>query len=198
MSGPNDRATHAGARGSVCKPDTFGQSQAFVPWFATHLGQHQLEVQRLLNDPTAVHFLIAWSLLETECFNGFATCAKLRDYCMRVVEREFFDAASLASVVAGFHERYQDKKCLARLMQDHTKPDIKPLLEQPVAALSAVDQVYLVISVVYRYRNNIFHGTKGVQSWLKYRPQIEQCVSAMQHLITHAKVHVGAAEDKAA
>ena len=42
----------------------------------------------------------------------------------------------------------------------------------------------MLLVVVYRFRNNIFHGNKGVDSWLQYRPQIEKCTNVMQHLIT--------------
>jgi len=32
-------------------------------------------------------------------------------------------------------------------------------------------------------RNNIFHGNKGVESWLQFAEQIEMCQGVMQKLI---------------
>ena len=47
--------------------------------------------------------------------------------------------------------------------------------------------MYSVVVVVYRFRNNMFHGNKGVASWLRYREQIALCVLAMQEFIAHAE-----------
>ena len=163
----------------------------FNRWFADYLAQSPLEVERLLCDRTAVQFLIAWSLLETGCFHGFAQGKELKSHCTRLVEVENFDAKVLAPIVAAFHSRYKNKKRYANLMHDHALPDIKDLLARPILSLSPLEKVFLVVSVIFRYRNNIFHGTKGVQSWLVFKPQIEQCIQAMQHLLSHGKAVSG-------
>jgi hypothetical protein len=158
----------------------------FDKWFANYLGQSPQQVERLLGDKTAVRFLIAWSLLETSCFHGFARGSELKKHCRRIGEDEGFDPSSLTPILECFHARYQDGRLHANLMHDNTYPDIKPLLNRPVVSLSNVERVFFLVSVVYRYRNNIFHGSKGVGSWLQFKPQIEQCTQVMQALITHA------------
>lgn len=161
-------------------------SSDFDVWFANHLGQSQQAVERLLRDKTAVRFLIAWSMLETSCFNGFAKGNELRGHCHRLTVDEGFDPLSLLPILGHFHARYQDKQLHSNLMHRMEHPDIKYLLQVPVDSLSNFEKVFFLVSVVYRYRNNIFHGSKGVASWLEFRPQIERCTEVMQALIAHA------------
>jgi hypothetical protein len=158
----------------------------FDTWFADYLGQTPQQVELLLTDKTAVRFLIAWSLMETSCFHGYARGKELEKHCRRIVNCEGFDPSPLTPILEYFHARYQNKKLFANLMHGNTNPDIKPLRSRDIVSLSNIERVFFLVSVVYRYRNNIFHGSKGVQSWLQFTPQIEQCTLVMQALITHA------------
>lgn len=158
----------------------------FDDWFAAYLKQSPKQVELLLRDKAAVRFLIAWSLMETSCFRGFARGKDLENNCLRISEDEGFNSSSLMPILEHFHDRYQDEELYKQLMQRDKRPDIKTLLSRPIKTLSETERLYFLISVVYRYRNNIFHGSKGVESWLKYKPQIEHCTRVMQELITHA------------
>ena len=71
-------------------------------------------------------------------------------------------------------------------MYEHDEPSIKTLLKKPLDKLSNCEKVFLIVVVVFRYRNNIFHGSKRVESWLQYEKQIKYCIQIMQCLITHA------------
>lgn len=161
-------------------------SSNFDAWFADYLEQSQIQVEHLLRDKTAVRFLIAWSLLETSCFHGFAKGKELKTHCSRIADSEGFNSLPLTPILEHFHARYQDEKLYANLMHGNNHPDIKSHLGSSVDSLSNVERLFFLVSVVYRYRNNIFHGSKGVGSWLKFKPQIEQCIQVMQVLITHA------------
>lgn len=118
--------------------------------------------------------------------NGKQGFCELTPSCRRITDGEGFNPMRLMPILEHFHSRYQDKQLHANLMHNHDYPDIRPLLRSQVDSLTSFDRVYLLVSVVYRYRNNIFHGSKGVASWLKFRPQIERCTEVMQALITHA------------
>lgn len=157
----------------------------FDAWFADYLGERPEEVPRLLEDKTAVRFLIAWSLLEPRCFGGFARGKDLSYHCQRLVKEEF-DLVPLNPILEHFHSRYQCEELHLDLMRGNTKPNIKPLLEKSLDELSNYEKVFLIVSVVFRYRNNIFHGLKSVKSWLEYEEQIDYCIRIMQSLITHA------------
>ncbi len=167
----------------------------FDTWFADYLRERtgevvprldEGEVRRLLKDKNAARFLIAWSLLESNCFGGYAKGKDIPGYCQRLANKEGFDPVSLSPIIEHFHSRYQDKKLLSNLMYKHDEPSIKTLLKKPLDKLSDCEKVFLIVVVVYRYRNNIFHGSKGVESWLKYKKQIGYCIQIMQSLITHA------------
>ena len=158
----------------------------FDSWLANHLGESHEEVERLLSDKATFQFLIAWSLLETNLFSGSATGRNLSGRCRSLVCEEGFDTAPLRPIIEYFHSRYQDQELLGELMGDYSGPNIKPLLKKPLDELSDVKRVLLIVVVVYRYRNNIFHGSKRAESWLKFGDQIKYCVQIMQSLITHA------------
>jgi hypothetical protein len=64
---------------------------------------------------------------------------------------------------------------------------LSALVKQPFAKLTADEGLYFLVFVIYRYRNNIFHGNKGVQSWLCYREQVQCCIRAMQVMVSHAE-----------
>lgn len=56
-----------------------------------------------------------------------------------------------------------------------------------ISDMKPEDMVFFVAFVVYRYRNNMFHGNKGIHSWLQYGEQIRLCTEAMQAFVSHAE-----------
>lgn len=156
----------------------------FDQWVANFLGQDVLQVERLLSDKTATRFLIAWSIFETCCFGGFAKVEDFDDFARDLVSTKGFNLVELMDEANYFHERYQDKKLYGNLMYKQKSPQLNSVLMKNYESLSADEIVFFVIFVVYRYRNNIFHGNKGVDSWLDFKPQIKRCIKLMQTLIT--------------
>jgi hypothetical protein len=75
-------------------------------------------------------------------------------------------------------------------MHDQQSPRMDDLLKRPFNSLSAEEQVFIAVLTTYRYRNNIFHGNKGVDSWLEYKPQIRRCIDAMKAFVDHAESRV--------
>ena len=166
----------------------------FERWFADLLGQSELEVKRLLGDRTATHFLIVWSIFESKCFCGIANLDKFEAFADRLALSESFDVNQIAEAVAHFHARYQDATHLRHLMHKKTSAAIKQtaaklniLLAKPLIDLLPQEAVYLAVFIVYRFRNNIFHGNKGVTTWLQYTEQIDLCTHTMQAFVSHAE-----------
>jgi hypothetical protein len=162
----------------------------FTEWLAATLNEREHEVDHLLADKVALHFLIAWSLLESKCFGGFMKPEKLAPFSVRLV-REGFSVGVLSTCTSHFHQRYQSPSRLANLLHGHNTPAVFEQFRRCLAAsegsLSSDNQIFLVGFVAYRFRNNMFHGNKGVESWLQFRPQIGLCTTAMQSFITHAE-----------
>lgn len=157
----------------------------FDQWFANYLGQDTLHVERLLHDKAAIRFLIAWSLFETSCFGGFAKDNDIEDFAKDLVGTKGFQPSELMDAAKHFHERYQDENLYHNLIYvQKSYPQLESIRHKGFTSLSDFELVYFVIFVVYRYRNNIFHGNKGVASWLSFKPQIKLCIKVMQVLIT--------------
>lgn len=164
----------------------------FANWLGNLLQQNELEVQRLLADETALHFLLAWSLFESKCFRGELNAKKLGEFSENLAGRQDAPLDSLRGPAEHFHSRYQDPQKLSNLMpKDKTRKEVvvefKKCLNVPFDQLSRTQIIFLVAVVVYRFRNNIFHGAKGVGSWLRYKEQIRLCIGSMQTFVSHAE-----------
>jgi hypothetical protein len=155
----------------------------FDKWFASYLHQDESQVELLLRDKTAMRFLIAWSIFESKCFEGFAKINKLSNFAKQLSESRHFDFSALHETVAHFHNRYQDKQRYKNLMHDQRSVELEEILLKKLSDLGTYDITLMLLIVIYRFRNNIFHGNKGVQSWLVYREQINLCINAMQSFI---------------
>ncbi len=167
------------------------QMSSFSKWLAGLLRQSEVEVQRLLRDEAALHFLMTWSLFESKCFAGFLKAKCLNSFADRIL-KEGLNYQSLEASARHFHQRFQAKRSLANLLHDdktpaHVATQFKTCLATSFADLTNRDIVFLVTFVIYRYRNNIFHGNKGIASWLKYGEQIRLCINAMQVFISHTE-----------
>jgi hypothetical protein len=161
-------------------------SQEFESWFAELEGQSTVEIERLLRDRTAVRFLIAWSMFETVCFAGFMKAREIQPFAERLTQAPAFDISGIRETFLHFHERYQNRTFYKRLLYNDKNDRFQALLAKPLAQLTAEETVFVVAFVVYRFRNNIFHGNKGVASWLAFTEQIGLCTKAMQQFISHS------------
>lgn len=159
---------------------------SFNEWFASLLGQRQHQVERLLDDRTAIHFLIAWSLFESKCFGGYVLTSKFDSYVSDTIKSGFKVSTMIANV-EHFHARYQDKERFKHLMHTQTSKRLSEALSLPVGDLSTEECLYLLVFVAYRFRNNIFHGNKGVDTWLGYSDQIRRCTELLQACVSHAE-----------
>lgn len=164
----------------------------FSRWLANLLGQSESDVKRILEDENALHFLIAWSLFEAKCFSGYMRSSKIDEYSNIITNQDLVDSEFLIEVASYFHERYQDKKRLKSLFdRDKTSLNqLKPILAKNFDEIEKRDRIFLVVLVIYRFRNNMFHGNKTVQTWLQFSKPILYCIQAMQLLVSHAETKV--------
>jgi hypothetical protein len=158
----------------------------FEQWLGTLLDQPEAEVRRIVRSKTALRFLIAWSMFESKCFGGVVTQKGLEPFAKHLND-ERFDSSLIAKHTAHCHGRYQDPDRYRNLMHRQASKKLHALVRLPLNAIAPEDSIFLVTFVIYRFRNNMFHGNKKVQSWLAYREQIGLCVDAMQIFISHAE-----------
>jgi hypothetical protein len=176
---------------------------SFAFWLSRLFGHSESQVRQLLKDETALHFLIAWSLLESKCFGGYMNANNIEAYAKN--KSTTLDLSNLRNIGSYFHGRYQNKNLFNNLMHAKKIKKIKPeeerlvsLLGRPYSELTAEDVIFFITFVIYRYRNNIFHGNKGVTSWLMYREQIQFCIQVMQVMISDAEQATPTMIDEAA
>jgi hypothetical protein len=160
----------------------------FDQWFAHYLKQDELQVKQLLEDQTAIRFLIAWSLLESKCFDGFVKMGKLSHFAKKISEMCNFECLALQEPAKNFHSRYQNKQYYRNLMYKKESMEMREILDKDFDELSRHELTHMLLIIIYRFRNNIFHGNKGVQSWLGYKEQINLCVEVMQSLISAKEI----------
>jgi hypothetical protein len=152
----------------------------FASWLGELLGQPEHATRRLLNDKSALHFLLAWTLFESKCFNGYVQEKEIQKYANLVADESELQFHELTHIAEYFHHRYQNKKLLRNLLHQKQSAPLQALLEKPMPSLAKSEIVYLVVFVLYRFRNNMFHGNKGIESWLHFKEQIDRCTKAMQ------------------
>ena len=168
-------------------------TDTFDRWFASYLHHDELQVARLLKDKTATRFLITWSIFESDCFSGFVQFKEINDYSNKIIVNSKFKREKFVEFLRYFHNRYQDPQLYENLMHTQKSAEVKQILKKDMSVLTHSEEIFFLVTVVYRYRNNIFHGNKGVSSWLKFREQIDLCRNIMQELINIADT----AHDKA-
>jgi hypothetical protein len=159
----------------------------FEQWLGELLGQNEGEVHRLLEDRTALYFLIVWSLFESKCFNGFVRIDRISAFSEQLVA-EKFDTSRIEAALFHFHTRYQNKEHQRQLMHGQACERMDALVHTPLESFSEEDKAFFVALVAYRFRNNMFHGNKGVQSWLQYREQIALCTTSLEQFVSHAEL----------
>jgi len=178
--------------------NTPSQAMTFDQWFAEYLDQDRLQVERLLRDRTATRFLIAWSLFESRCFEGSIKIGKLSNFAEYIKENGDFRRDAFLEAGRHFHSRYQIKSHYRNLMYKQRSREMEEILSKQFDTLTDYQLIFMLLLVVYRFRNNIFHGNKGVDSWLKYKQQIVFCLDTMQPLISLTKdIHKKVTQAKA-
>lgn len=157
-------------------------AENFPAWFATMSGTKENEVQKILDNDFALHFLIAWSLFESKCLSGFAKADGLKKFALKVSTDSLWSA--VGEIARHFHSRYQDSEIWKNLVHKEKRDDVLQLIGRSFDDLKQHEGIYVLLFVIYRYRNNMFHGNKGAGSWLRYRKQIELCTRAMQEIMS--------------
>jgi len=138
-------------------------------WLAEYFKGSPLQIDRLLRDGTAVRFLIAWALFESRCFDGYVRIHELSNFAKEATQSQRFRRDAFLEAGKHFHDRYQDRSRYRHLMHSQNSEEMESILKMSFNSLDDYHLFFMLLLVVYRYRNNIFHGNKGVESWLHFR-----------------------------
>ena len=153
-------------------------------WLASYYEIGEDKIELYFKDEDVTGFLIVWTIFEQKLFKGFFKWHELKKY----IGPEFHASISgLEKEFTHFFDIYQDKIRFKNLIHgENEKEEIKNILNLK-DTINDEDKLRLVLFVVYRYRNNIFHGNKSVSSWTRYKPEIGYCVNIMKALLDGQK-----------
>ena len=164
---------------------------AFSAWLAEQLeAKSKEDIQKLCNKKHALYFLMTWNIFEKTLFDSDCRMGKAlsaSDLIGKLAVK--FDSQEQAALCR-FFERYKNSSEYVRRLFDTTKEgkDVfaSYLKKENFSDLLAEKEkaVKFALCIIIRYRNNMFHGNKGVSNWLAYRQQINDCTCLMQHFIS--------------
>jgi hypothetical protein len=146
---------------------------------ARHFGVSESYISQQDYDMVA-EFLIIWGLFEQTAFSGFLKYDELEAFSRRNSDRI---GCNMDHCSRHFHDRYQDRDKYSNLRHGEDRPCIRDILDKPYSVLTSEDKLLLCMYVLYRFRNNIFHGNKGFVSWTQYDEEIRCCKMVMSFVI---------------
>jgi hypothetical protein len=135
-------------------------------------------------------FLLVLPIIELELFNGeyetenIPTIAENKQNLFKNIEW----AEDYAKY---FFERYQDARLYDELITTVVKgkPELQDwgefreiITKFKCKDLNEKQKLTILLFVVFRYRKNIFHGDKLIETWHKYAEQIKKCLNFIVRL----------------
>ena len=142
------------------------------------------DLNDFLHSENAIIFFILWTI-----FEGHITSDGIKNPLLKTICKEYepyYDNLQCENITSYFYDRYQDKTNLRHLVHNKGGESgqlFTEYLSLDYSTLNNEQKLLIILFTVFRYRNNIFHGSKGVESWSKYKNQIEKCIMFMQKMI---------------
>lgn len=154
------------------------------------------EIQDMLNNQIAVSYLLIWPIFERRHFGGFMKQEKIQT-AADILKDDYDNALKLGldPIAKRFFTRYniydnRNNPCYRELQPEPRYRSQKFKLicsKRFFVNLNTSDKIYLLLYVIYRYRNNIFHGYKSIEKWSQYTDQIQDCLTGMMLLSNYMK-----------
>lgn len=166
-------------------------------WLAKALKAKNTEdILELYNNILGLEFLLVWTVFETINFDKFMNIKKIKDFSFG--GKIIFDT-ELEEIFNKFKKRYKDKEKVRNLCYEKSdcygcKKNSDCLfykLNSKEDDIKVQEKIYFLLYIIYRYRNNMFHGNKGIQSWLKFREQIIDCIIIMKKITKLPQEEIG-------
>ncbi len=146
-------------------------------WLAKTLKIDDWLVSETVKNQTATIFLLIWPILETKIFNNDMSHKQIIDISKEV--RSEIPDVELDMIARHFYDRYQDHSKYRKLVAGRDWYKIERVLSKSYSRIYKDEKIALLIFVVYRYRNNIFHGIKSIKEWNKFSEEIQLCIKFM-------------------
>lgn len=157
-------------------------------WLAKNLGTTIGNINDLYENPIGLDFLLIWTRFETINFQGFMKFNYCDDINRITTRCNIKISEEIDEIFSKFFQRYQRERRLLALCHKRINSclecrscsycKIRLILQKQEP--TDLEKVYFLVYVIYRYRNNMFHGNKGLDSWITtYEEQINDCIKVM-------------------
>ena len=167
-------------------------------WIAEQFGTNQHRIYEIIRRQNATLFLLVWPIMEQEIFNGFMKLRRVDGVASKMAP--FYSEMHIESIVWHFYSRYHGTGVLendpyTQIPQEqigYTQKcfdTINEIVINDYESISEEDKIRLLMSVIYLYRNNIFHGNKRLGNWGFYEEEIYDCIEFMMSLVSVYKTH---------
>ena len=167
-------------------------NERVTTWLAQQFNTPDWNIRDMLKTQNATVYLLIWPIMEQEVFDGFMQGKSIDPSAEKL--GPYFDELNAEDKARYFHNRYQDADKYRRLTDSKTYKSMEKVLQKDYAELSGKEKVVLMMTTVFRYRNNIFHGNKAIGDWNKYSREIEYCTEFMMSVVDVYKKHFGKEE----
>lgn len=168
-------------------------------WICNKLKLKSEELNFLYKNNFALNYFFIWTIFERTNFDKFMKIDKIDEFTKNKKDT----AKDLEEIFYYFYSRYKirgnnkserNKKkknrrnlcyqvnCSTSKCENYNKCTFYKILDKDIKKIKPEEKIYLLTYVVYRYRNNMFHGSKGLESWAKYTEQINKCIEIMMIL----------------
>ena len=152
-----------------------------VNWLARYHQVNEQDFRNALKDEKATSYLLIWSIFEQRIFNGFMKVEIINNTSQKF--EKHYSSLDIDSIAQKFHTRYQNKEHYQHLIHSKDNITFRSIINMPFENISEFEKLQMLFFIVYRYRNNIFHGNKKVLTWTKYTEQIEDCLLFITRII---------------
>lgn len=137
---------------------------------------------RKLNLEIGKNFLFVWSVFESEIFDRWCYKDNIEEKLKNLKNSKEI-LSKLKNEINFFKNRYQNSNNRKNLWANKGEVEgFKKIIESNTyknEIEKEKDELIFLVSIVFRFRNNIFHGNKSPFNWNRYEEEIEKCIKIM-------------------
>jgi hypothetical protein len=155
---------------------------------SSHLNCEEGHIKTVLKHENAVIFFMLWASVESKHFLTRANFDLLKAFSKEHHESFYnLNIKSIESTFDYFFNRYQNDVLRQNLLncngRSNGKLDI--FFAETIAKpnTNEYEKVLFILCVVFRFRNNIFHGVKEFKKWSDYSEPIGHCNAVLSQLL---------------
>jgi hypothetical protein len=167
--------------------DTSDQPFDAIEW----IGARQPSLQRYVGHGSQplLHFALMWNMFEGELCDASASVSKLRSVADLLAQRELLSHPAATTFVDFVRDRYWANESVTNRFHSlcfrtaHESNAVIAVLSGE--AVSTPEIIYAMLLVIYRYRNNTFHGLKEVAEVLGSQELFDQSARFLGAALEH-------------